>query len=241
MIAFVAGATGYTGREVVRVLLERGIETHAHVRPDSGALSSWKSRFADLGASIDTTAWRSEDLRASMSSIHPHLVFSLLGTTRARAARSRRGEGSAVEDSYEAVDFGLSKMLLDAAAGVEPAPRFVYLSAMGVGEDPGNPYYRARWKMEQALMRSPLPWIIARPAFISGPDREERRPAERVASTLTDAALGALATVGIAGPRRRYGSLTGRQLAGALVRLALDPEASNRVLEARDLRSETRP
>ena len=36
-IAFVAGATGYTGREVVRLLAERGVRTLAHVRPDSSS------------------------------------------------------------------------------------------------------------------------------------------------------------------------------------------------------------
>ena len=32
---FVVGATGYTGREVVRLLREKRIPTVAHVRPDS--------------------------------------------------------------------------------------------------------------------------------------------------------------------------------------------------------------
>ena len=34
MSAFVLGATGFVGREVVRQLCVRGSKTHAHVRPD---------------------------------------------------------------------------------------------------------------------------------------------------------------------------------------------------------------
>ena len=51
-IAFVAGATGYTGREVVRVLLERGVRTVAHVRPDSPHVDEWRSRFEAQGAAV---------------------------------------------------------------------------------------------------------------------------------------------------------------------------------------------
>ncbi|MBA3548122.1 MAG: hypothetical protein H0T76_16695 [Nannocystis sp.] len=37
-IAWVAGATGYTGRALVAALRAQNITTHAHVRPDSPAL-----------------------------------------------------------------------------------------------------------------------------------------------------------------------------------------------------------
>ena len=55
--AFVGGATGHTGREVVRQLCERGVETIAHVRPNSSKLNDWLNRFEGWGASVDTSAW----------------------------------------------------------------------------------------------------------------------------------------------------------------------------------------
>ena len=58
--AFVAGATGYTGREVVRLLGERGIETHMHVRPDSSQLTRWQQYASECSVQIDTTPWRSQ-------------------------------------------------------------------------------------------------------------------------------------------------------------------------------------
>src|SRR5262245_55763625 len=49
-VAFVAGATGYTGNEVVSALRGRGIRTIAHVRPDSSSLERWRKSFEDIGA-----------------------------------------------------------------------------------------------------------------------------------------------------------------------------------------------
>ena len=57
MTAFVLGATGFVGREVVRQLCVRGTKTYAHVRPDSKQVADWRARFGELGAEVDTTAW----------------------------------------------------------------------------------------------------------------------------------------------------------------------------------------
>lgn len=48
--AFVAGATGYTGRAVVAELRALGLETTAHIRPNSPQRERWTREFADLGA-----------------------------------------------------------------------------------------------------------------------------------------------------------------------------------------------
>lgn len=100
--AFVAGATGYTRRAVVRVLAERGVPVAAHVRPDSPRLTEWHARFAALGAEVDDTPWDADALAATLARRQPTHVFALLGTTRARAKR----EGTT--SPYEAVDYALS-------------------------------------------------------------------------------------------------------------------------------------
>jgi uncharacterized protein YbjT (DUF2867 family) len=88
--AFVAGATGYVGREVVRVLAqERSIPTAAHVRRDSPRLAEWRDRVAAAGASIDTTEWAEPAMTETLVRLRPTLVFALLGTTRARRASRR--------------------------------------------------------------------------------------------------------------------------------------------------------
>ena len=168
-----------------------------------------------------------------MATHGPTHVFGLLGTTRARAGQ---GLGSAVPETYEAVDYGLTAMLIDAAALLTPQPRFVYLSAAGVKPSRPGSYFEARWKVEQALQGTGLPWTIARPCFITGPDRDDSRPGERLGAALGDAALSLAGLLGGGRLRARYRSNDPRTLAAALVRLAADPACVGRVCEGEELR-----
>jgi uncharacterized protein YbjT (DUF2867 family) len=93
-----------------------------------------------------------------------------------------------------------------------------------------------RGRVEHALAASRLVWIVARPSFISGPDRGESRPAERAAAVAVDAALGGLALLGGARWRERYASMTGERLARALVTIALDERAGGKRFETAALR-----
>lgn len=231
--AFVAGATGYTGREVVRVLRERGIETVAHVRPDSSTLAAWRLRFESLGARVDSTPWDGRALTQTLSLIRPTAVFSLLGTTRARA---KRAAGHGRDEGYEAVDYGLTVLLYHAASLSGSNSRFVYLSAAGVRESGGNAYLAARGRVERALRDGPLPYTIARPSFITGPDRDEFRIGERVGATVVDGLLAVVGWFGGRGIRDRYRSTTNTMLARALVDLAFDPAAAGRTVESEALR-----
>lgn len=234
---FVAGATGYTGREVVRECRARGLETIAHVRPDSRSLDSWRRRFEELGAQVDTTAWELDAMTTTLTALAPAQVYSLLGTTR---ARGKTNTGSAVAETYEAVDYGLSVMLLEAAVACQRGeakanPKFVYLSAMGAGGRPINAYMDVRKRVEAAVRGSGLPYLIARPGFISGSDRDEWRAGERIAATIGDASLKLLGALGAKRLATRYTSMTGAELARAMVELAGSSDAS-RVAEVEDLK-----
>jgi uncharacterized protein YbjT (DUF2867 family) len=232
--AFVAGATGYVGREVVRVLAARGARVIAHVRPDSPRLEEWRSRWARLGAETSAAPWNEEAMAGELARLRPTHLFALLGTTRARM----RAEGADAAAGYEAVDYGLTALLLRVARRVVPDARFVYLSALGVGPGRRNAYLAVRWRLEEELRASGVAYTIARPGFITGADREERRPAERTAARVLDALLGVAALAGGGRLRDRYASTTGAALAEALVRLALDPRAADRLVEAEGLRAE---
>ena len=261
-VAFVAGATGYTGREVVRELRARGIETIAHVRPDSPTLARWRDEFEALGARVDTTPWDEAAMRATFDAFRPTLVFALIGTTRARAARAAKSSArsaavsaapsaaisaarsaamfaarSTEPDSYETVDYALSSLLIRVAAAAVPAARLVYLSAAGTRTGTRNPYLAVRVRVERELVESGLAFTIARPAFVSGSDRLESRPAERVGAIVGDAALALLGALGARQFQRRWSSITGTELARGLVRAALDPRAVSGTLTGEDLRS----
>jgi uncharacterized protein YbjT (DUF2867 family) len=231
-IAFVAGATGYTGREVVRELVSRGVRTVAHVRPDSARTEEWRQRFESGGAAVDTTPWEDADMIRTLSALQPTHVFSLLGTTR---ARRRQSATRGVAESYEAIDFGLTAILIKAAVASGSRPRFVYLSSLGVREHTTNPYLVARWRAESLLRSSGLPYTIARPSFITGAGRDEPRPLERVGAGVANV-IATLASV--VGARRFAGSvrsLTGAELATGLVRHAFDAAAENATLGTEEL------
>jgi len=234
--AFVAGATGYTGREVVRALRARGVETHAHVRPGSAALERVEPLFREVGAQLDTTPWDETALIATLARIRPDAVFALLGTTKARTREaSKRGDDPS-KLGYEAVDYGLTAMLLRAVRAAEVRPRFVYLSSAGVKEGSTNAYLEVRARFERELRESGVPYTIARPSFITGPDREEDRPMERLGSAVADAGLGLLGALGAKKLRDRYRSNTAGTLGASLVRHAFEATSANVVLESERLR-----
>lgn len=232
-VAFVAGSTGYTGKEVVHQLATAGATVYAHVRPDSRELARWQEQFGGYGATVDTTPWDEGAMTRRLAELQPDQVYLLLGTTRARA---KRGESGAVADTYEAVDYGLSALMVRAcqAAGIQP--RIVYLSSMGVVEGTSNPYLAARIRMEQLLKSSGIPFTVARPSFITGPGRDEDRPGERRAAAIGDFFLNIFSHIGAKAAADRYRSITNVDLAAALIRLAQDPTAAGRIVEADGLR-----
>ena len=233
--AFVAGATGYTGRAVVESLIAHGAEAYAHVRPDSAALPRWRNHFADIGATIDTTPWSESAMLATLTRLRPTHIFALLGTTKKRAKRAE-ASGRASED-YEAVDYGLTALLLRAAVDSGIAPHFTYLSAIGANARSRNEYVRVRGRIEAELAVSGLPYLIARPSFITGADRDEPRPAERIGARVADRLLGVAGALGARKLRDRYASMTGTELADSLVRLALASPRTRTTVDGRGLRA----
>ncbi len=232
--AFVIGATGYTGRAVVSALRQRGVETFAHVRPDSSRLDAYRDVFAGAGATVDTTPWEAPAFHARMQEVAPTLVFGLLGITASSAKREAAQTGQP-RATYRSVDYALTVLAAEASAQLTPRPRFVYLSSLGADSPRGNAYLQARADTEAALRTLELPFTIVRPSFITGDDRDEDRPGERIGAAVADAGLGLLAALGAKRLRDRYRSRTNDELAASLVRVALDPSMANRVVEAQDL------
>lgn len=230
MTAFVAGATGFVGRAVVPALVARGETTIAHVRPDSARLAEWRERFGAMGATVDASPWEVDALAAAMRRAAVTHVLCLIGTTRGRA----KADGVA-GNIYDAVDYGLTRRLVDAAVGSGAKPRFVYLSSVGASTRATSAYLKARGRAEDAVRASGLPWVIARPSVITGEGRDDERPAERAAGAVMDGVLSVAGLLGAKRLRARYRSTTPDVLAAALVRLALDG-AADRVVEGDDLR-----
>ncbi len=224
--AFVAGATGYTGREVVHQLCERNDEVTAHVRPGSPSAARWASQFREWGAQVLEVPWELAPLTGALAERRPDLVFSCIGVTRASARRDQVADG----DIYQQVDVRLNGLLVEAVRAAGLAPRFVYLSSIGAKEAARSKYLASRARAEAAVTDSGLPYTIARPSFIAGPGRDDGRALERVAAGASD---GLLAVAGLLGARRfrdRFRSIDNVQLARALITAALDPACAGTVL-----------
>lgn len=229
MSAFVLGATGFVGREVVRQLCVRGTKTFAHVRPDSSKVADWRTKFGELGAEVDTTAWDAAALAARWRELKPSQVYILIGTTRAKA------KADAVQGNiYEQVDYGLTKLAVDAARGSEVQPRLVYLSSVGADPAARSAYLSWRGKAEEAVKSSGLPWAIARPSIITG-ERDDSRMGEKAAGIIGDGLLAVVGALGGKNLRNRYKSTTPDVLASALIRLGEAPE-HDRIVDGADLR-----
>lgn len=231
--AFVAGATGYTGRAVVRVLRQRGITTFAHVRGDSPSLERARADFTSLGAGTDTTPWSAVAMQTTLARIRPTHVFALLGITKKRARQ--RAAAGAPGESYATVDYGLTALLLEATGRAAPDAVFVYLSSLGATTNTRNEYVRVRGRIEREIRESGLTALIVRPSFITGADREESRPTERAAAWVAGGLLRLAGAAGAGTLRQRFRARTASELAEAMVTLALRPAPGVRVVDGVDL------
>jgi nucleoside-diphosphate-sugar epimerase len=168
--AFVTGANGFLGRELVRALLERGHEVRALVRPGRDAVDLERAGAeVARGDALDPAA-----LAAGVAGCA--LVFHLAGVRRAtRPAEFIRGN---VEST---------RLLLDACGRAGDVSRFVLagsLAACGpsrAGKRESDPLEPHEWYGESKAAAERLalsyadrlPVAVARPPRIMGPgDRE---------------------------------------------------------------------
>lgn len=233
-VVFVLGASGYVGSSTVEELGRhpRVARVFAHVRPGSERADSLAERFGERApdAVLDRTPLESSALAERLAAIAPTHIFLCHGTT----ARRARSEGLA--DPYETVDVGLTRLLVEAARALDPAPRMVLLSSMGTSATARGAYLAARWRAEEVIRGSGLPHTICRAPLLTGPDRDEVRTGERIARALGDPLLGILGAVGLGRLRDRYRSMGAREAAEGLVRSGFHYMTINRVVLADELR-----
>lgn len=226
MTSFVAGATGYVGREVVRQMCERRGKVWAHVRPGSPSAERAAARFGSWGADIVEQPWQLDPMARLLAELAPDVVFCCIGTTRASARRDKLG----ADDIYQAVDVDLTSLLVEAVVTAGIQPRLVYLSSIGADEKRRSRYLAARGRAEAAVTASGLPYVIARPSFIAGSGRDDPRPLERIAAKMSDGFVNVAGLFGARRLRDRLHSMDNVTLASALVEAAVDPAVANQVL-----------
>jgi uncharacterized protein YbjT (DUF2867 family) len=147
----VAGATGAVGTVLVPTLRHAGIQVTLHVRPQTAARHPLgkdpEALVCDLAdsAALDRGMARCD------------AVAALVGTMRNRFAAG---------DTYETSDYLPVVHLAESAKRVAARqPRhFVLLSSLGAR--PGRGYLGWKWRAEEAVRQSGLPWTVLRPSFL---------------------------------------------------------------------------
>ena len=211
--AWVFGASGLTGREVVNALCLAGVKTHAHLRANSSSARHVIPLFEKVGAELQRFEWHRDAIHQAFGKNEPTAVFLTLGTTRSKARVDGQG--------YRAVDYQLTKMVLDVIRHDFPTTQIIYLSAVrGLGSSLSD-YFKIRCEIEAELSDFTNPVIIAQPALITG-ERFDARPWERRAALAMNMGLDMLANVGLKAIDRRYRSLSGKTLGRGLVQLWLE-------------------
>ncbi len=148
----VAGATGGTGREVVKYLLENGYRVRAFVRDIEKARAS-------LGADIEYAVG---DVRERST------IDGALDDVDALISAIGAGRGDP-RNTPEFVDFGGVKNMAEAAAAAG-LRQFVLVSSVGVTHEDHvlnkmfNNVLKWKFKGEEALRASGVPYTIIRPA-----------------------------------------------------------------------------
>ena len=204
MKVMLLGATGLTGREVLRGLLDAP-EINKVVAPVRSPLPVKHPKL--LAPVVDF-----EHLSRQPQLFQVDTVICCLGTTISKA-------GS--REAFRRVDhdYPLQAARLARSAG---ARLFLLMSAMGAA--PASPvfYSRVKGELEEALKALQFDGLfIFQPGLLLG-QREERRPAEALAGRLMP-----LLNWALAGRLRRYRGIEAATVARAMVRqarrLAVDP------------------
>ena len=141
-VLYVAGATGYIGREVVKRALKRGYTVYASVRPNSETALPPHDRliFDVIQTERDKTAFNIPTGASVISCI----------SSRTGTAKDARN-----------IDYQMNVSLLDCAQASD-AKVFLMLSAICV-QKPKLAFQHAKLKFEDALQTSGLNYSIVRP------------------------------------------------------------------------------
>ena len=216
------GATGYTGGALLNGCIRHNYNVWAHLRPTSSRRAGVEQLCADHShATAHHCPFERSEIGDLVAAAAPTHIALCLGTTRAHSKQAqKRGE----RHGYNQIDRDLSLMVIEAAKQEASEACICYVSSMGADKPRGNAYLKARYDVEQALMSSGLRYMIVRPAFISGSDRQEFRFGERAGAVIGDSVLSLGAMVGFKKMAAAYRSMSAEELAKGILAAAESDE-----------------
>lgn len=155
MRVFLTGVTGFVGRHLLKRLLDEGHSVRAFVRdPEKAGFLRTGQRAGQVefvsGDIVDGTGL-DDGMRSCDAVIH--LVGIIAETGKA---------------TFERVHHIGTRNMTEAARR-NGITRFIHMSALGVRADGVAEYQTSKWKGEEAVRRSGIPFCILRPSLIFGP------------------------------------------------------------------------
>src|SRR5687767_5294827 len=151
----VAGGTGFIGREVVKLLLERGGDEVVVTTREPGQSRSWPGPVEQVQAFAGDLltlgkAFTRADVVVNCIQFPNHPVED---PSKGRTYMETDGRGTTV-----AVE----------AAKLVGVRRFVYMSGAGAGQGRPEPWFRAKEMAEAAIKATGLEYSLLRPSWIYG-------------------------------------------------------------------------
>lgn len=152
---FLTGASGFVGKNLAARLVEDGFRLTCMVRD----IDEPGARFlSDLGSELAVgNILSANSVAAACRGAEPDVFIHLVGIILERGTATF--ENIHVKGTINALG----------AASVSGVGRFLHMSALGAAADGATEYYRTKWKAEEAVRESGLPYTIFRPSTIYGP------------------------------------------------------------------------
>jgi uncharacterized protein YbjT (DUF2867 family)/ligand-binding SRPBCC domain-containing protein len=152
----VVGGTGFVGSAIATELHRRGDRVIVVSHQGEGARRALPDTI-ELRSADATTG---EGLPAALDGADAVVVALAFPNSPIQAPRLHR--------TFDEVDARGTEQVVAAArqAGVG---RLVYLSGAGAAPDAARPWFRAKWRAEEAIRGSGADWTIIRPTWIYGP------------------------------------------------------------------------
>ena len=150
MKVFLTGATGFVGRHMLERLLVEGHAVRALVRDPQKANLAERARAELVAGDVVEGTKLDEGIEGCDAVIHLVGIIMEKGT-----------------NTFERVHHLGTRNVLEAAkrTGVK---RFVQMSALGVRANGVAPYQTTKWKGEEEVRKSGIPFCILRPSLIFG-------------------------------------------------------------------------
>lgn len=151
MKVFLTGGTGFVGKNILRQLLLEGHSVHALVRAPDKAIALLHERVELVAGDV------AEGVKLELGMHDCDAVIHLVGIIAEKG-----------KNTFERVHHIGTRHVVEAAqrTGIK---RFVHMSALGARADGPAQYQITKWRGEEEVRDSEIPYCILRPSLIFGP------------------------------------------------------------------------